>query len=165
MTEVGIIATDGASPIRFLSTDGGDHPADAWAVISADQICDLIRIDPSSGSPEVVAARVALPRLRADIVAALVPHHAEHQQAEDSSIAADPARLAVPYDPTVRLGQAMTAVATATAGTPFEAHFRDERVKTVVAGILGSHLNTIAAARRSWAADALARRVNGKGKR
>jgi hypothetical protein len=155
MTDIGTIATDGTSPIRFMATDGGDHSADAWAVISADQICDLIRIDPASGSAEASAARVALARLRADLVAALTPHHAAQQRHEDAALVSEPQWLLQPHDPAPRLERAFGAVLAATAGTPFAGHFADPRVRQVVRGILGSHLATIADARRSWHADRL----------
>jgi hypothetical protein len=155
MTDIGTIATDGTSPIRFMSTNGGDHSAVAWAMISADQICDLIRIDPASGSAAASAARVALGRLRAELVAVLAPQHAELQRDEDAALKRDARRLLAPHDPTQRLERALAAVFTATAETPFAAHFAGSRVREVVRGIIGSHLVTMAAARRSWRADQL----------
>jgi hypothetical protein len=155
MTDIGTIATDGTSPIRFMATDGGDHSADAWAVISADQICDLIRIDPQAHSAEASAARLALARLRRDLVAALTPCHAEHQREEDAALKRDPRRLLQPHLPAPRLERALGAVLAATQGTPFAKHFAEARVRQAVCGIIGSHLVTIADARRSWHADQL----------
>jgi len=134
-------------------TSDGDHAPSAWAQITADQICDLIRIEGSSST--AVAAQTAKDTLRATLVLTFTTMHGGQQSDEDAAIKTDARRLNAAHDPGGRLGSAMAAVLAATQGTPFATHFAQPAVQAVVRGIIASHLVTIANARRSWAADRL----------
>lgn len=144
--------------MRLLVTNGGPHPADKWAAITAHQIGDLIQIDEHSASPEAVAARIAKPKLMTAITEALAGHHHAVQKHERGKIDEHgherlshslDAREHVP----ATLDEAFRDVMLCTKDSAFKAHFDQAHVQDVVRGILGSHFATSMHIERSWHAD------------
>lgn len=144
--------------MRLMITDGGPHPADKWAAISAAEICDLIVIDQKAISPEAAAARIAKPVLQSAIAAALMGHHAAVQKHERGAIEKHGHdRLSHSIDPRDHvpktLAEAVKDVALCAAESPFKAHFAQAAVTEAVRGILGSHFSSAMHIERSWHAD------------
>lgn len=141
---------------RIMITNGGAHPSDKWAAITASAITDLIQIDENSASPAAIAARLAKPRLELDLVDIFNTYHANVQANERKLLDdnGDQQLLGDPNDgfldtPT----EAAEAVATAAAKTPFAAHFADPAVKKIIAGIVADHFSKVVDIERSYHAD------------
>lgn len=140
---------------KIMITNGGPHPSDKWAETTAEQIVDLIQIDPDSDSPDAKAARLAKPRLKLDIAEALDPHHAgvqAHERGKLEEHGLD--RLSHPLVPEAKhIEDALAAVLAKTKGTPFEAHFADAKVQEVLRHTIGGHFVTSQDIERSTHAD------------
>jgi hypothetical protein len=143
--------------VQFLVTDGGPHPSDKWAGITAKAIADLIQVDPNSDSPQAKAARLAKPRFELDLADQLEAHHFMVQQAERAALGTGPDRLRTPCDPLEHHGneiaEAVVRIVEIAATTPFAEHFKTEHVQNVVCGIIGSHFASAMDVERSWFAD------------
>lgn len=144
--------------MRLMITDGGPHPADKWASITAAEICDLIQVDEKSASETAAKARIAKEKLRVDLAQALLGHHHSVQQNERTMIEKHGhARLSHSLDPRDHVPQTLTealdAVLKCMEGTPFSEHFSQEKNKAAVLGILGSHFATTMHIERHWHAD------------
>lgn len=139
--------------MQFLVTNGGPHPADKWAAVTAKEISDLIKVDASSDSPQAVEARRALPRFALDLADAIEGLHAQVQQSARNPAAAAAkgwfGRKAAPADgerpglDTASVEAALAAVVNVSASTPFAAHFAQSHVQDVVRRILAQHMTTI----------------------
>lgn len=141
-----------------MITNGGPHPADKWAAMTASHIAGLIAIDEASTSPPAVAARKAKPRFELALAELLEVFHGNVQKRERDLLAAHgDAQLAKPIDPNDGVidtpVEVAEAVAKAAADTPFAAHFALDQVKTVVAHIVDDHFGKVIDIERSWHAD------------
>lgn len=144
--------------VGIMITNGGPHPSDKWAAMTAAHIVGLIEIDEGSTSAEAVAARKAKPRLELDLVDILGAFHANVQKRERAALAAEgEGRLLAPLDPNDGIVdtplEVAEAVAAAAAKTPFGAHFALPAVKAVVAKIVDDHFGKAIDIERSWFAD------------
>ena len=143
---------------RLLITNGGPHPADKWAAISAAEICDLVQIDHQAISEAAAVARIAKPKLQSAIAEALMGHHDVVQKNERSAIEKfGSARLSHSIDPRDHvpktLDEAVKAVVVCAAASPFKTHFAKPDVIEAVTGILGSHFASAMHIERGWHAD------------
>ena len=112
MTSTVTAATGGG---RIMKTDGGPHPADFWAQVTAEQICPID--EKMTGE-----RRYAAMELQAKIGRILHPHHAKVQDEERAKLAADPDHHKKPLNPEPYLDEAMTDIQGAAKGTPWEKH-------------------------------------------
>jgi hypothetical protein len=143
---------------RVLITNGGAHPADKWAALTAEMIGDMIEVDPDSATSAAVAARRAKPRFVLDLADVLNGYHAAVQMNERARLIAEgERRLVAPLDPhggpVDTPVEAAEAIARAAAATPFAAHFASDQVKAVVANLVADHHVKIMDIERSWHAD------------
>lgn len=139
----------------ILKTDGGLHPADKWAAMTAAQIVSLIEIDEHSSSEAAVTARRAKARFELDLADALEGHHKAVQEHEIAKLGeAGAARYTASLDPAEHvpdtLDEAMAAVTEAASGTMFEAHFARPEVQDIVRNTLASHFATAMDIERRW---------------
>lgn len=142
--------------IGILITDGGPHPADKWAALTAKTICDLLQVDENSVTPLAVAARKAKPRLQLDLADALEAVYLANQEDEQARVKKNIDNGALPaIDPTdgPHLDAAMAALINAAKPTPFAGHFGVPEVTTAVRNILAQHLGDISHIEHSWHAD------------
>lgn len=127
-----------------LVTNGGPHPADKWAVATAEHI---FPIDPSVVGDRFLAAK----KLQLAIAVALEPHHEGVQEAERAKLAAaGDDHLQTPHDPLAAAEAALAEIQAAAAGTPWEAHFADAEVQRVVIQEVGNHFATAEHIERQW---------------
>lgn len=140
---------------KIMITNGGVHPSDKWAETTAEQIVDLIQVDPDSDSPAAKAARLAKPRLKLDLQEALEPHHDTVQQHERGKIKEHGLeRLSHPLTPEAKhIEDALAAILAKTKDTVFAAHFALPETQTVLRHMIGGHFITSADIERSWHAD------------
>lgn len=139
----------------IMITNGGTHPADKQAAMTAQRIMDLIQIDENSNSPEAIAARKAKPRLQLDIADALEALHEYSRNYEANKIAEKgDARLAKPIDVTGMPEKAWDVVSKIFEASPFAEHFKLPHVQEVVKYIVEGRMESAANDERSWHADA-----------
>ena len=73
--------------VGILKTDGGPHPADKWARMTALMLTNhLIDIDDNSSSPQAIEAREARDELNLKVYRILKLHHGHVQAIERSAI-------------------------------------------------------------------------------
>jgi hypothetical protein len=131
---------------RLMITDGGPHPAEAWAQVTAEHIAPL--------GPDVTGRRRARGlELQLAIAAALEPHHQTVQDTERGKLIANLDHIANPVDPEPHLDEAMTAIAAAAKGTEWEAHFNDPERLALMRLEVGTHFATAQHIEKSWHAD------------
>jgi hypothetical protein len=140
--------------VAIMITNGGSHPADKWAEITADQILNLIEIDAASETPAALAARRAKRTLRTTLCDALEPLYAGVQNAEKQQLTTKGlARINEALDVRSHLDAPLSAVADCFAGTPFQAHFAKPEVREVLKRIIGQHCANMMHIERSYSAD------------
>lgn len=139
----------------IMITNGGTHPADKQAAMTAQRIMDLIQIDENSNSPEAVTARKAKPRLQLDLADKLEELH-EYSRVYELNKLKDKgdARLAKPIDVTGMPEKAWDAVSALFANSPFAEHFKQPHVQEVVKYIVEGRMESAADDERSWHVDA-----------
>ena len=137
----------------IMITDGGPHPADAWAAQSASHIASLIRVDGASTSPAALAGRRALPRFEVDLADALEKFHAGHQNNERNHLKTSDERLNAPHVHRDELDAEVQVVVNIAKKTPFAEHFSKPETLRVVREILHNHICTVQSIERHWHAD------------
>lgn len=141
-----------------MITDGGPHPAEVWAQVTAEHIAPI--------GPDVTGhRRLAALALQANIATAIEQHHQSVMDVERSKLAADPNHIVAPVDPGAHLDAAVAAVQEAAKGTEWEDHFADPddgRTKdgkvtnsrlALIRQEIGTHFATVQHIEKSWHAD------------
>jgi hypothetical protein len=142
--------------VRFMSTDGGPHPADKWAEITVAYILDLVEVDDNSATPAAMQARRERRDLRTKIQSILEGHHAKVQEAERGKLATEGhERLKGIIDPTEHpLDQMADDIVAATDGMSLIGpHFHKPEVRKAIVSLLGNHFSTSMDIERSWHSD------------
>ena len=135
-----------AGAARIMISNGGPHPASAWAQVTAQHIAPV--------AADMAGDRyVAAMKLQLAITEALQPHHETVQSAERGKLAADPAHLLTDLDPSQHADAALAAVVACAKGTPWEAHFAKADVQAVIRHELGVHFASAQHIERSWHVD------------
>jgi hypothetical protein len=135
------------SNARILITDGGPHPADKWAVVTAEHI---FQIGPGVTGDKMLAAK----KFQITIAEILMPHHQGVQDDAQVSLKADAvAHMATAYDPLAKAQAACAAIVSAAAATPWAEHFAKPEVQQAVIQEIGNHFATAEHIERSWHAD------------
>ncbi len=133
---------------KILITDGGPHPAEKWAVITAGAIIDVA--ESARGKPSAIEGR----KLELKIIDILEGHHAKVQEHERGAIKKHGvARLEHPIDPTEHLDTPFDEIVAAAKGTMFESYFAKPEVRDSLRNVLGQHFATSMHIERSWHAD------------
>jgi len=131
---------------RIMITNGGPHPPESWAQVTAEHIAPI--------AVGLAGTRyVAAMKLQMAITEALTPHHQAVQHHEREKLAGDPAHVMTDLDPSAHLDVAMQAIIDAAAGTEWEAHFAQPDVQAVIRQELGAHFATAQHIERSWHVD------------
>lgn len=135
----------------FMSTNGGPHPSDKWAELTADQIVDTILVDgkPDDVSDAARAARKAKRDLRAKLFYIFDAHHDGVQKAEQGHLKANILTLdhagkhadatETPLDPSAHVDGVMDEVTKAFAATPWASHLAKPEVLDTVRYIIGQY--------------------------
>lgn len=107
---------------RIMKTDGGAHPPEFWAQVTAEHIAPIS--DDMTGQ-----RRFAALALQGKIAAALEPHHTKVQADEATKLKADSAHAHNPPNPEEYLDEALQALQDAAKGTEWEAHLTFGKTK------------------------------------
>lgn len=146
----------------FLITNGGPHPADKWAEITAQAITDLIQVKEDSVSDEAVTARRVKMEIKPKLFEVFMEHHDGVQRTERSSLhkikrhkdACEHLVKAIELHPGA-IG-ALEAVNKILQATPYAEHFAQEGVQLILQAIIGQHTADVQHIERRWHADRLA---------
>lgn len=134
--------------VGVLATDGGPHPPEKWAAVTASQIIDIAS---SASGVLLTEAR----GFQAKIEAILARHHELAQTHERTSLATEgPERLTGEIDTSGHLPDAVDDIVSAANGTSFAAHFAKPEVRAYLERLLHEHFHHSMHIERLWHADA-----------
>lgn len=130
-----------------LTTDYGPHPAEKWAVTTAETIFQI--------TPAVVGDRLlAAKRVQMTIAEALVSHHDKVQKVEHDGLTKNgDDHLAVDGDANTEADAALVDVLAAVKGSPWEDHFARVDTQAAAHAVLVNHFETAKHIHRSWYAN------------
>jgi hypothetical protein len=144
----------------IIVTNGGDHPADKWADVTAATIADLVKIDDDkiedtdADRARKAAARRAKERFRLDVADVLMPHHDRNQKFEQGKLAATgDARIAGPFSTYDKKAEVLALVVACAVNTPFVDHYATPEVQAVIGDLIEKHFAHVKYSARSWFAD------------
>lgn len=124
--------------VQTMSTDGGAHPPEKWALVTARQI---FQIDPKVEGSRLLKAQAFQLQI-AEIMAA---HHGDHQANERMALKErGDDHLDAPHDPSDRAREALAQIVAAAQATPWADHWNDETVQAASFAEIASHLATSA---------------------
>lgn len=133
--------------VGVLATDGGPHPPETWAAVTASQVIDIA----SSASGALLAeAR----DFRARVEEILVGHHRLAQEHERGGLATEGAeRLGTDIDTSGHVPDAVDDIIAAAKGTSFAAHFAQPPVRAYLERLVHEHFHHSMHIERQWHAD------------
>lgn len=117
----------------ILKTDGGAHPPEKWAALTASMIAP---IDMSKDSA------IQAMKLQAAIADVLLPHHTEHAHEERAALATDHDRYHANHDPMARAEAALEQIVALCLATdlPVKEKTSDPEWRRVVLATIANHL-------------------------
>ena len=133
---------------RIMVTDGGPHPASAWAQITAEHLAPF---DPALSG----AKRRAAVQLQLDLAAAIEEHHGRVQESERAKLVADSAHLLKPLDPSEHVGGGVASFLAAAAKSEWAEHFAKPEVRELIRREVHVHMKSIQLIEHGWHADRL----------
>ncbi len=132
----------------IMVTDGGPHPAEKWAQVTASQIVDI-----ASTAPDVLLREAR--EFEAKLIQLLQRHHSLVQSHERSGLDTHgPERLATDIDTSSHLGGAAREIIALAKGTSFEAHFAKPEVAAYLERVIHEHFHHSMHVERQWYAGA-----------
>lgn len=150
--------------MKPMITNGGPHPADKWADVTADTIIDLIVVKDDSDTPEAAEARQVKRDLRPILFDILYGHHDGVQRSERGQLASIKKHehackhVAKPLELHDDCHSALEEVRAALNATPFAAHFAQPAVVDILRSIIGQHTADVQHIERRWHVDRLAKK-------
>lgn len=130
--------------MQVMITDGGPHPAEKWAQVTAQTILDDIAANaPQTGIGEAMA-------FRADLEALLTGHHADVQDSERAKLDGDDAHRAGDPDPAPHLGPAVEAIVALARTHNLADYFNRPETQEYLRRTIGGHFATAMDIERSW---------------
>lgn len=131
---------------RILVTNNGPHPAEKWAMATAQAIFDTSAL--VSGDHSIAAQKFQL-----SIAEALQPHHQQLQSDEQTKLVADPDYINTPLEASAYAEKVMNDVVGLSKGSPWEAHFARTDVQEEAKKVIADHMMTSQHVERLWHAD------------
>lgn len=131
---------------RIMITNGGAHPPEAWAQVTAEHIAPL--------GPDLIGQRYreAL-EVQGRIASALESVYSGVQTTEQAALANNSSHLSAPPDPTPHLDGAIAAVRNAVKGSAWESQFATSEAEAFLRREIGTHIATAQYIEKSWHAD------------
>lgn len=121
-----------------LSTDGGTHPPEKWAVLASEL---LFQIDEKVDGARLIQAKT----LQNSIAVALLPFFSKHRDDEIAALDLDgDGQLDNDHDATDRAETAINAVVKLAKGSPWAEHWADPLVQTTARQEMAGYLATVA---------------------
>lgn len=130
-----------------LTTNGGPHSPEKWAIVTAGQI---IQVAATAIGVQAMDAR----KLENKIIDILEKHHGKVQTQERGKIKTHgDERLSHALDPTEYIDTALDEIVAAAKGMLYEPHFSKPETRDYLRNLLGQHFATNMHIERSWHAD------------
>lgn len=131
---------------RILVTNNGPHPAEKWAMATAQAIFDTSAL--VSGDHSIAAQKFQL-----SIAEALQPHHQQLQTDEQTKLVADADYINSPLAADDYADKVMADVVSLSKGSPWEVHFANGDVQREAKKVIANHFMTSQHVERLWHAD------------
>lgn len=121
------------SKILITNNTDGNHPADKWAMVSAEMIADSSEL----GDEKLLEAN----RLQLKFADILVKHHDQVQQDERVHLAAAPQNILTKLEDSLKVvvDDVVAEIVKAAEGTLWAAHYASTEVQNAVGHIVKSH--------------------------
>jgi hypothetical protein len=130
--------------VGVMSTDGGPHPPEKWAALTASQVIDIAS---SADGALLSAAR----DFQAKVESVLVRHHSLAQEHERAGLATEGTdRLASDIDTSGHVPDAVDDVIALSRSTSFAAHFAKPEVRAYLERLLHEHFHHSMHIERQW---------------
>lgn len=136
--------------VRFMVTNGGPHPASAWAQITTDSILELIQIE-LTNSPATLKAMAAKDDVRPKMLAMFTSHYTLVQNLERFAVVKK--TPADKLDPSSSITGVCSDLYRLLAATPFADHFARSSVRMILYRIVGQHTANVMHIERRYFAD------------
>jgi|SRR6516162_388840 len=134
--------------VGCMITNGGPHPPEKWAGVTAKMIIDIAATAPEALFREATAFQNKVEQL-------LVGHHRLAQEHERNALAGEGnARLLADLDTSGHVPDALDDILAAARGTSFAGHFEKPQTQAYLERLLHEHMHHIMLIERSWYADA-----------
>ncbi len=134
--------------VGCMITNGGPHPPEKWASVTASQIIDI-----AASAPETLLRDARA--FQAKIEGLLTEHHRSVQESERTALnTAGTDHLAADMDTSYHIPDALDDLVAAAKGTSFHGHFAKPEVQDYLRRLLHEHMHHIMLIERSWHADA-----------
>lgn len=131
---------------RILITNNGPHPAEKWAMATAQAVFDTSALVLGDHS-------IAAQKFQLSIAEILQPHHTQLQTDEQTKLVANADYINTVLTADDYADRAMTDIVNLSKGSPWEVHFANENVQTEAKKVIASHLMTSQHVERLWHAD------------
>lgn len=135
--------------MQFMSTNGGPHSADKWALVTTNEILDLIKIDVESQSYAAVSARLAKEDLRPKLIRFFTEHHDRVQKHEREK----PRGAVNDLYPMSHVDTSKNGLSAIFRQTPFAEAFANPEAKELIHRIIGQHTANVMHIERRYHAD------------
>ena len=131
---------------RILTTNGGPHPPEKWAMTTAEQVFD---ISSSVAGDRLIQAQ----KMQLAIAEAVMPHHEKVQKDQVSSLLADVANILSPFAIEQYLDQVIKDIVAIAQGTIWQSHFAKPEVQAAAREVIASNFQAAQHIERMWHAD------------
>jgi hypothetical protein len=131
---------------RILTTNGGPHPPEKWAMTTAEQVFDI-------GSSVAGDRLIQAQKMQLAIAEVLMPHHEKVQKDQADKLSADITSILSPYAIEQYLEQVIKDILAIVQGTAWQSHFANPDVQAAVREVIASHFQASQHISRLWHAD------------
>ena len=131
---------------RIMTTNGGPHPPETWAMTTAEQIFD---IGSGVGGDRLIQAQ----KMQLAIAEALMPHYTKAQESERAKLNEDAQNILAPHDVDDTVEAVLKDVIKAATGTPWQGHFANPEVQRAAREVLTINFRSSQHVERLWHAD------------
>jgi hypothetical protein len=122
--------------VGVLITDGGVHPPETWAEVTANQIIDISRTAKGALLEEAEG-------FRSRIVQALVGYHRLVQEYEREQLSKDDRHMLSKLDPTPHIDDPVEDIVRLGRGTSFAQHLAKPETQDYLRRLVGGHFCTV----------------------
>lgn len=131
---------------RVMITNGGPHPAELWAQVSAEHIAPV-------SNTLIGHRRAAALELQSKIAKVFEKHYQDIQEIEKQKLRESQAHVLTDLSHAPHIEQMIADIQAVAIGTEWEKHFTHDGVLALLDQELGTHIRTVKHIERSWHID------------
>lgn len=131
---------------RIMITNGGAHPPEKWAMVTAERIFDI-------GGTVAGDRLIQAQKLQLAIAEVLMPHHEKVQSTERIKLDEDRQHILSPLNTEDYLDNIMNDIVKVSKGTPWQDHFTRPEVQVAARRVITNDIATVQHVERLWHAD------------